>query len=354
MTADKRDKPLKKPFFQRLAYEVLFALRLTSDPSVKLYQGYGNSSECHLHGHALSLGPMSRRRYRNNFLSNTLALFRLFIVKPIAGAELRLSFEGKVYKSISEKDGFFKFEWRPLKPLSPGCYNVEVSMVKKHTEEIIATGKAGVVVPHVNQYAFISDIDDTFLISHSGNLRKRLFVLLTENARSRKPFDGVVNHYNLLSMAGAIAKTNNAFFYVSSSEWNLYEYIREFSRRNKLPDGVYLLNQIKTFSQVFKTGQNNHKTKFMRIVRILEAFPKQVFILLGDDTQEDPNIYASVVSHFKSQIFCVYIRMVTESPKPAVVARLKEIDAASVKYCYFRHSAEAVIHSRSIGVISHV
>jgi phosphatidate phosphatase APP1 len=127
-----------------------------------------------------------------------------------------------------------------------------------------------------------------------------------------------------------------------------------FPNRNKLPDGVYLLNQLKRFSQVFKTGQNNHKTKFMRIVRIIESFPKQVFILLGDDTQEDPNIYASVVSHFPSQVFCVYIRMVTESPKPAVVVKLKEIEAASVKYCYFKHSAEAVIHSKSIGIIKSV
>jgi phosphatidate phosphatase APP1 len=108
---------------------------------------------------------------------------------------------------------------------------VEVSMLDRFNGNPIATGKAGLVVPYVNQFAFISDIDDTFLISHSGNLRKRLFVLLTENARSRKPFEGVVNHYNLLSLAGALEKTNNAFFYVSSSEWNLYEYIREFSKQ---------------------------------------------------------------------------------------------------------------------------
>jgi len=354
MNADKAGITKKIPFFNRLVQEVLFALRLSNNPSVKLYQGFGNNTECHIHGHALALGPISRRRYRNNILSNTLALFRLFIVKPIAGAALRLSWEGKVYETVSEADGFFKFEWKPLNPLTPGCYNIEVNMVHKNTGEIIATGKAGLVVPYVNQFAFISDIDDTFLISHSGNLRKRLFVLLTENARSRKPFEGVVNHYNLLSMAGALDKTNNAFFYVSSSEWNLYDYIREFSKKNKLPDGVYLLNQLKRFSQVFKTGQNNHKTKFMRIVRILEAFPKQVFILLGDDSQEDPNIYASLVSHFKSQIFCVYIRMVTNNPKPSVEVKLKEIEAASVKYCYFKHSAEAVIHSKSIGIIKSV
>lgn len=354
MNAEKTNIPQKKSFFRKLVQDVLFALRLTNNPSVKLYQGFGSNTACHLHGHALALGPMSRKRYRNNFLSNTLALFRLFMVKPIAGAELQFIWEGQVYKTVSERDGFFKFDWKPLKPMLPGCYNVEVSMIRKNTGGVMATGKAGLIVPYVNQFAFISDIDDTFLISHSGNLRKRLFVLLTENARSRKPFDGVVNHYNLLSMAGAADRTNNAFFYVSSSEWNLYEYIREFSKKNKLPDGVYLLNQLKKFSQVFKTGQNNHKTKFMRIVRILEAFPKQVFILLGDDTQEDPNIYASIVSHFKSQVFCVYIRMATKKPKPAVVEKLKEIEAASVKYCYFKHSAEAVIHSKSNGIIQHI
>ena len=317
---------------------------------MKLYNGFGNDSQCYVYGHALSISPLNRKHFHNYFLINALALIRLFMVKPVKGANIEMTFRGKTYKTTTEKDGFFKFEWKLDEELKPGVYPVEAVMIHKRKNYVTAFAKAEISIPESTAYAYISDIDDTFLISHSSNLRKRLFVLLTENARSRKPFDGVVNHYKALAEGIPDDSSYNAFFYVSSSEWNLYEYIREFSHQHELPNGVYLLNQIKVLTQLFKTGQNNHNGKFFRIVRILEAFPKQKFILLGDDSQEDPNIYASIVSHFKDQIHCVYIRSVKLNKK-AVIDKLKEIEATGTLCCYFKHSAEAIRHSQEIGLI---
>lgn len=341
----------KKSFVRKIKERVFTALRLTDDNVIKLYTGYGNKTHCFLYGHVLTFGPLPRKRYRDVFLINAFALLRLFMVKPLGGARLQLLWKDHTYITHSEKDGFFKFEWQPGELLTAGEHSVEVVM-QDEFQSPSTFAKSKIIIPHYNQYAFISDIDDTFLISHSSNLRKRLFVLLTENARSRNPFEGVVNHYQLLSQAGAAKDTNNPFFYVSSSEWNLYDYIKEFSSNNKLPDGVYLLNQLKLFKQVFKTGQNNHKTKFMRIARVLEAYPEQRFILLGDDSQEDPFIYASIVDHFKKQIVCIYIRRVSKKAKPAVEEKLKSIETSGIPYCYFTHSAEAVLHSKAIGLIT--
>jgi phosphatidate phosphatase APP1 len=155
----------------------------------------------------------------------------------------------------------------------------------------------------------------------------------------------------LLASTGASRDTFNLFFYVSSSEWNLYDYISEFARSNKLPKGIYLLNQMKTFRQVFKTGQNNHKTKFMRISRIMEAYPDQKFILLGDDSQEDPNIYAAVVEHFPQNVHAIYLRHVSRPKKALVQQVVDKILIKGVPCCYFSHSAEAVIHSKMIGLV---
>jgi phosphatidate phosphatase APP1 len=338
--------------FTKLKKKILFALRLSDQPQVKLYNGYGNRTTCVIFGHVFSISPLPRRRYRQNFLSNTLALLRLFIVRPVNNAGVQMKWENKSYTTKTAKDGFFRFEWSPSTPLPAGYHTVEVELLNG-SGTVTAKAKASVLIPHYNQFAFISDIDDTFLISHSANLRKRLFVLLTENARSREPFEGVVNHYNLLSLAGAPDKTTNPFFYVSSSEWNLYNYILEFSGRNKLPDGIYLLNQIKTFSQILKTGQNNHGTKFMRIARIMEAYPEQSFILLGDDTQEDPYIYTGISQHFPGKIKCVYIRQVS-ARKEKVEQELAKLSSAGIYSCYFKHSSEAVIHSRQLGLIKSV
>src|SRR4030095_6233864 len=129
----------------------------------------------------------------------------------------------------------------------------EVTVKAKSGEMEIASSKGHIYIPYATQYGFISDIDDTFLISHSSNLRKRLFVLFTQNARSRKPFEGVVKHYQLLALSNTTADAPNPFFYVSSSEWNLYDYILEFTRVNGFPEGVFLLNRLKRFSQLLKT-----------------------------------------------------------------------------------------------------
>jgi len=350
MNVDLATVPKKRSLLYNIKERFLFALRLTDDRLVKLYNGYGNKEQCVVFGHVFSFGPVPRKKYRKHFITNTLAVLRLFMVRPVAGAQMRFTWEGVVQHTKSAKDGFFRFEWKTSKSLDPGWHPVEVEWISANGS-VISTGKAHISIPFANQYTFISDIDDTFLISHSSNLRKRLMVLLTENARSRRPFEGVVNHYQLLSQAGAPEKTTNPFFFVSSSEWNLYDYISEFSELNKLPKGVYLLNQLKLFSQVIKTGQNNHKTKFMRISRIMEAYPQQRVVLLGDDSQEDPVIYASIGSHFKTMVHAVYIRKTIKNPKVDVEEKIREMEANGILCCYFAHSSEAVIHSKKIGLI---
>ena len=263
-------KENKLSLYKKFKSAILYWFRLTNAPIIKVYNGYGTSKKVIVFGHVFKLSQLGRKKYRKKFITNTFAMLRLFMVKPYKKAFLKMEWQGVIYESQTQDDGFFKFEFNPEPNISPGWHGVKVSLVQRNiAKQVYTSGEF--FIPYPSQFAFISDIDDTFLISHSSRLRKRLYVLLTKNARSRKPFEGVVNHYNFLASFGAVANTYNPFFFVSSSEWNLYDYIVEFARNNKLPKGVYLLNQLKLFSQVWKTGQNNHGGKFMRIARILEA-----------------------------------------------------------------------------------
>src|SRR5690606_20422501 len=194
--------------------------------------------------------------------------------------------------------------------VEPGWHKVTVMLSNELLNGIVISGTGQVYIPFLSQHAFISDIDDTFMVSYSSRMRRRLFVLFTKNERTRKLFDGVIHHYQELAKSGREGDNTNPFFYVSSSEWNLYEFIVEFARFNKLPKGVFLLGQIKQIKDFLNTGQNNHATKFMRIVRIIEQYPDLKYVLLGDDSQQDPHIYASIVKHFPEKILAVYIRRI--------------------------------------------
>ena len=325
-------------------------LRLNRHISIKLYTGFAGDHHMNVYGHVLSMAPIERKKYGSSFVFNFLGLVRLFMVKPLGGIAVYLNWQEVQYKTHTEKDGFFAFHISMETEIPAGVYSAVASVTGRRQK--LAKATADIIVPQKTKFAFISDIDDTFLISHSGDLAKRLFVLFTENAHSRKPFDGAVMHYRQLNGLHNDNVADNAFFYVSSSEWNLYHYINTFIEKNTLPKGVLLLNQIKTFSQLFATGQNNHGGKFTRIVKILETYPQQVFVLLGDDSQKDIDIYTAIVKSFPKNIFCVYIRRVKTPEKPHVRELQKVIEQHGVKFLYFAHSEEAIIHSETNGLVS--
>jgi phosphatidate phosphatase APP1 len=325
-------------------------LGLTDETTIKLYHGYGQSHQLMIMGHIFSLSPMPRHKYTKSLLKNTFSLLRLFIVKPLPNARLQTEWKGKKIYAKGDKNGFFKFEWKDEGELEQGWHEMKVHLINDK-EETLAEGEGSIYIPHFTQYGYISDIDDTFLISHSANFKKRLYLLFTKHARTRKPFEGVVKHYQLLTAGLTTPDAPNPFFYVSSSEWNLYDFLLEFTTVNGLPRGVFLLNVLKEWTQLLKTGQNNHQGKFTRIVRILENYPRQRFVLLGDSSQHDPQIYEAVVKHFPKQIHAVYIRDVHEVNKQATSEILANIEAAGVACCFFQHSSEAILHSQKIGLI---
>lgn len=324
-------------------------LHINTEPTVKVYHGYGDADLVLVYGHVFKRSPLPKKTYRKNFISNTFSLIRLFMAKPYAGIRVQLQWHGQVAEAETDIDGFFKLEWKPVAPPASGWHQVTVKIAAG--EHKGTTGEGKILVPFTTQYAFVSDIDDTFLVSHSSKMGKRLYVLFTKNARTRKPFEGVVRHYQLLSISNAEEGMTNPFFYVSSSEWNLYEYIKEFCRNYQLPEGVYLLSQLKQWHQLLLSGQTKHKGKFMRIARLLKEFPHRKFILLGDDTQQDPFIYASLVEAFPGRILSVYLRHIRKSRKPVVEKLIDQMKQQNVAVCYFKHSDEAILHSQRTGLI---
>ncbi len=270
------------------------------------------------------------------------------MVKPLPKVTVSLEWNGKMHEAITNADGFFKMEWKPSSAVEPGWHVITLRL--KNSPEVKGTGR--VFVPFPGQFAIVSDIDDTFLVSHSANTRKRLLVLLTKNAETRRPFEDVVDHYRALAIGTGDLAEPNPFFYVSSSEWNLYEYIRAFCAKHGLPEGILLLSPMKQLRNVWRTGQGKHSIKFVRIARIMTSYPDHRYVLLGDDTQHDPDIYSSIVEHFPGKVHAIYLRKVRASSQTRVTGLIEKMQAGGVHCCYFKHSREAIQHSRSIGLIS--
>ena len=316
---------------------------------LKLYRGYGHTHDMVLFGHVLkgSLKTVPPSSY--NAFANLYHLLQLFFVNPIGKRTVTTTWQGQTIKAISEDDGFFILEWQAAESTPAGTHHLPVTLQNAATD----TEKKGeIVVPHLTQYAFISDIDDTVMVSHSATSFKRMKELLFKSPAQRKVFEDVALHYQLLALSHTIPTQPNPFFYVSSSEWNLYDYLDTFFTLNKLPNGSFLLSQIKKWYQLFKTGKTKHEGKLLRINRLFVHFPKQRFVLFGDNSQSDPSIYETLTKKYSDRIAAVYIRNVAKANEAATAEILKKIKARNIAVLQFTHSGEAIAHSKEIGLIN--
>lgn len=318
--------------------------------NVKVYHGYGHTHNLVLYGHVFQNKAVVQKQYTTRVLTNIIHLLRLFFVKPMPRVKLRLYWQDTFFETVTEDDGFFKFEWQSPTEVAAGWHPVKVA----HIDEkgvVVATGEGKVYVPHSTQYVFISDIDDTVMVSYSATKFRRLRELLIRNPRTRQQFAKVSDWYLQLTNAHTDAATPNPFFYVSSSEWNLYDYLLEFFRFNKLPEGIFLLNQVKKWYQLLNTGKTKHAGKLLRIARILDVFPKQQFVLIGDNSQHDPDIYTAIAAKYPQKIFAIYIRNVRPEKEVLTRQTLATAEAAGVHSFLFTGSEEATAHGQSIGLI---
>ncbi len=317
---------------------------------LKLYRGYVNNEELVVSGHVFQSWAPDKYRLDKKGIRHAVAIIHMFRIKPYPNVEVTLNFKNVVVTTKTLKDGFFRFTIPFSDELESGWHPYTVTC-KISKFGIINCGE--LLKPFESKLGIISDIDDTFLISHSDNFFKKLYVLLLRNLNHRKIYEDVVQHYKALSIAGQSNEiASNSFFYVSSSEWNLYEFIDSFARLHDLPKAVIKLKDIKSgISDFLFTGRGNHDHKFVKIKEIISFYPHLEYVLLGDDSQQDPYIYERICKIFPKNIKSIYIRQTANSINEQVANVLKNIDTLDVATCYFRYSHEAIAHSKALGII---
>lgn len=317
-------------------------------PILKLYRGYANEEELIVMGHVFK--TEYDYDFQNKKLKNATSIVNLFRVKTIKNFDVYLKHGASEIHTKTLDDGYFMFCIPLEKKFSFGWMEYEV--IIKYKDQTI-TSKGSFIRPHKGNLGIISDIDDTFLVSHTNNFFKKLYILLFKNVNNRKIFKDVVPHYQALSSAGRNNRNEqNAFFYISSSEWNLYRFIVNFTKLHQLPRAVILLKDIKTgLADFFMSGRGNHDHKFEKIKHVLEFYPNLKYVLLGDDSQQDPILYEQICKIFPVTVKAVYIRQTGQKQKKTTKSILKNLENLEVSVCYFKNSSEAIAHSKAIGLI---
>ena len=269
---------------------------------------------------------------------NLRAAFHQFESDEVAGAECRISYLGQTVIARSDHEGYVEARLTFEDPLDPGWHHPEVEIVA-------ATGgepspdprKAGCVVPHPDsEFAVISDIDDTILISEVTKRIRMLTWTLFHNFHTRREHVGAAELYRYLHGP----EGRNPVFYVSNSPWNLYQGIESFLSHRGFPDGgIYL----RDFGIRGREKRRNHKRD--TIVRLLERHRGLNFLLIGDAGEHDAELYATIIERFPDRILSAYIRCLDwgradEEIRPSV----ERARTAGVEMLPFRHSDEIRSH----------
>lgn len=174
---------------------------------------------------------------------------------------------------------------------------------KEATGHILAPGRD-------HRLAIVSDIDDTILETGAHDLFSNWRRVLAQMPGERQPVPGSAELY--ASLGGSVAgeqmpATERPFFYVSSSPWNLFDYLLAFNKAHGLPHGPMFLRDWGFNRATLGRGSHGaHKTS--AILDLLQFFPETRFALIGDSTQADALAFAEVVRQHPDRIAGVLIR----------------------------------------------
>lgn len=335
----RRIAPLVRAFEKRfdvLKYRVYYALGGPGPIKIQPYRGYGTRRELHLRGRVLEDRGITPASETDSWWENLVNMYKRLQSYEVPHARLVARFQDVEREVTADEEGMFEVRIEPSQPVSGGgmWQLVNLELVEPTSDRqkgpVRATGKVLIPPPDV-AFGVVSDIDDTVIQSDVGNFLRAISTVLLHNARTRLPLPGVAAFYRALH-AGPSGQAKSPMFYVSNGLWNLYDLLEDFFRLNRIPGGpVLLLRNWGVYrDELLPTRQRGHKLGLIR--SILDVYPELPFILIGDSSEADPEVYHSVVHQYGDRILAVYIRNVSRDPErsKAIHALAEEIlDAGS-------------------------
>ncbi|GAB2988789.1 phosphatase domain-containing protein [uncultured Cyclobacterium sp.] len=309
---------------------------------IEVFVVLGNDTHLFVKGRVVEAYKQSRPSGKQNVFHNILATLRRYAGSSVPEAKVKLSLGKLNTILITDEEGVFERYHEFENEEEKVAHDIELSLI----EEDGLKAEKKFIVKSVLRFhktfprALISDIDDTIIISKATNIQEKFWLSVSKNAYTRRPFPGVSEFYRLLSSNGVYP-----VFYVSSSDWNLFDLIKDFMNYRNIPKGPILLkDHHMSLRNIWKSGGGSHDHKVDKISFLMNFYPKLNFVLIGDSGQHDPEIYAEIINKYPERVEAVYIRQVGEVDE----IREKELNALlpANRIAWVKNSTEAIEHAK--------
>lgn len=318
------------------------------------FLGYGTNQKIYLRGRVFEEKGEIITTQTDGKRRNLANLYRRFATDEVPFAQVKAKFRNIEKEFTADDEGYFEVEISDFE-----IENVETLYHEVALELLAPTQKNGeisanvgqvIVPPTTAKFGIISDLDDTVIATNVTNKLKMLLTVALNNEHTRVPFEGVSAFYRALRKG--LADENNPIFYVSSSPWNLYPFLIEFLKIHDIPRGTLFLKDFGNHTIFNSSDHATHKTE--SIEKILDTYPHLPFVLIGDNGESDPQIYAEIVKKYPDRIKNIYIRSIRKETEN--LEKLNELIAEVAKSKVHLILAEdtefAAVHAAAEGLIN--
>ncbi len=289
------------------------------NPILLSFYGLTNGKRTVLFG-KLAYSPLSDLSFKAyNRFKTFKSVVALYNTRPIRNQEFDIQLDHGTVRGQTDTSGSFWCE-------------TETNVKQTKLERIVLLSSGERVWLTENLYPntiqtlkgstlIISDLDDTLIDSFVSSKLKQLKTLLFTTVEKRTAVVSAAAFIRKVVQTGASA------FYLSNSEQNLYPLLYRFLMLNEFPPGPLFLRQyihLRHWAwQKISRKKNLHKR--MMLEKIVELFPEKRYILLGDNTQHDLQIYLDFVSQHPEKVKHVIIREVRTSVNTPMIVQAKQL-----------------------------
>ena len=293
---------------------------------IEPYIGYATPEHLVVRGRVLTALRRNKAKPTQSKWINFLQMLSLFATDEVAAVKVTA---GQV-SALTDEEGYFTL-------LVPRNHDSGWASIDVHVADEAVAKPCPVLVPDPDAaFGVISDIDDTMLETGAYSLSRNLWTSLTGNALTRQVFPDAVRFMDHVSQSG-----RNPVFYVSSSPWNLHDFLEQIFARFGLVRGPTFLRDLGISETQFITGTHgDHKGS--SIDAILAANPGLRFILAGDTGQHDAFVYRDAIARHPDRILAVVLREPGPGPDAESRAAMEEI----------RQSGVALLHGKDFGTFA--
>ncbi|SNS01321.1 Phosphatidate phosphatase APP1 [Belliella buryatensis] len=317
------------------------------------YKGFGSREKIYLIGRVLKDRGIGLSEIGDSRWKNFTKMYKRFMSWEIPKVKVCATLGEDYWVTETDDEGYFEFFINPkqlIQHTSPW-----ISLDLELIDHVLpnqgkVTASASIFIPTKEvEYGIISDIDDTIVPTGATRIWEMLKTTFLGNAHSRIPFEGVSAFYQALEK-GADGKENNPMFYVSSSPWNLYDFLTEMMSVHHIPLGPLMLRDLGLSREQFISG-SHFDHKLSQVEKIFELVPDIPFILIGDSGQHDPEIYLQVIKDYPGRVKMIYIRHVSEKRRQKVLDIKTEMKSLGVEILLIEDTIIAANHALKKGWI---